>query len=118
MKEHLERFINLQRYVVTESEGKQGKKQKLVKLHPVAAMTPERLKNEPDLISALSMPPTDMIDLWRRMRSIFPSTVLEKLDNPDHFFMSKIDESKRITLIQTKDYSNTKLYVCSRRSLT
>jgi len=104
LKEHFARFINLQRYVVTESDGKNGKKQKLVKLHPVAAMTPERLKNEPDLISALSMTPTDMIDLWRRMRSIFPSTVLEEMDNPDNYFMSKIDDSKRITLIQTKDY--------------
>jgi len=69
-------------------------------------MTPKRLKEEPDLISALSMTPTDMTDLWKRMRSIFPGTVLEDLDNPDVFFRSKVGESKRITLIQTKDYES------------
>ncbi len=103
--EHFARFINLQRYVVTESESKDGKKkQKLVKLHPVAAMTPERLKNEPDLIAALSMTPTDMMDLWVKMRSIFPATVLEDMDNPDNFFTSQVDSSNRITLMQTKEY--------------
>ena len=105
LQEHYARFINLQRYVVTESEGKDGrKKQKLVKLQPVAAMTPERLKNEPELISALSMTPTDMINLWTRMKSIFPSTVLEELDDPDNFFKAKLGESQRITLNQTKEY--------------
>mmetsp|Transcript_46441 Transcript_46441/g.68628 ORF Transcript_46441/g.68628 Transcript_46441/m.68628 type:complete len:1259 (-) Transcript_46441:132-3908(-) len=105
LKEHFARFINLQRYVVTESESKDGKKkQKLVKLHPVAAMTPERLVSEPDLIDALSMTPTDMMDLWKRMRSIFPSTVLEGMDDPDTFFNSKVDESRRVTLMQTKEY--------------
>jgi hypothetical protein len=103
--EHFARFINLQRYIVTESESKDGKKkQKLVKLHPVAAMTPERLKNEPDLIAALSMTPADMMDLWLKMQSIFPATVLEDMDNPDNFFTSQVDPSKRITLIQTKEY--------------
>ena len=103
--EHFARFINLQRYVVTESETKDGKKkQKLVKLHPVAAMTPERLQNEPDLVAALSMTPTDMMDLWIKMRSIFPATALEEMDNPDNFFTSQVDSSKRITLLQTKEY--------------
>lgn len=106
LQEYFARFINLQRYVVTESEGKNGKKVKLVKLHPLAAMTPKRLREEPDLIAALSMTPTDMMDLWKRMKSIFPATILEKLDDPDNFFSSKVDESKRITLIQTKDYEN------------
>jgi len=106
LQEYFARFINLQRYVVTESEGKNGKKIKLVKLHPVAAMTPKRLHEEPDLISALSMTPTDMMDLWKRMKAIFPSTVLEDLDDPDNFFSSKVDDSKRITLTQTKDYEN------------
>jgi hypothetical protein len=105
LKEHYARFINLQRYVVTEVEGKDGKmKQKLVKLHPVVAMTPERLQNEPELIGALSMTPSDMIDLWKRMRAIFPSTVLEEMDDPDHFFAQYVDESKRVTLNQTKEY--------------
>jgi len=103
--EHFARFINLQRYVVTESESKDGKKkQKLVKLHPVAAMTPDRLKNEPELVAALSMTPTDMMDLWIKMRSIFPGTALEDMDNPDNFFTSQVDTSKRITLLQTKEY--------------
>jgi len=105
LKEHFARFINLQRYVVTESEGKDGKpKQKLVKLHPVAAMTPQRLKNEPELIGGLSMTPADLMDLWKRMRAIFPSTVLEDLDDPDNFFAQYVDESKRVTLNQTKEY--------------
>lgn len=105
LKEHFARFINLQRYVVTESEGKDGKaKQKLVKLHPIAAMTPERLVQEPELIAGLSMTPTDMIDIWRRMKSIFPATALEEMDDPDNFFKSKVGESSRITLNQTKDY--------------
>jgi hypothetical protein len=75
LKEHFARFINLQRYVVSESEGKDGvRKVKLIKLHPVAAMTPLRLQNEPELVSGLSMTPADMMDLWKRMRAIFPST--------------------------------------------
>lgn len=105
LKEHFARFINLQRYVVTEAEGKDGKlKQKLVKLHPIAAMTPDRLRDQADLVAALSMTPSDMMDLWKRMRSIFPSTVLEDLDDPDNFFSQYVDESKRITLNQTKEY--------------
>jgi ATP-dependent RNA helicase DDX60 len=105
LQEHFARFINLQRYVVTQTEGKDGKpKQKLVKLHPVAAMTPDRLKNEPELIGGLSMTPSDLMDLWKRMRAIFPSTVLEDLDDPEFFFAQYVDESKRVTLNQTKEY--------------
>ena len=105
LTEYFARFINLQRWVVVESEGKDGKqKVKLVKLHPVAAMTPERLQSEPDLIAALSMTPTDMIDLWKRMKSIFPGTVLDDNDDPDNFFKSHTNESHRITLNQTKVY--------------
>ena len=105
LKEHFARFINLQRYVVTEVEGKDGKiKRKLLKLHPVAAMTSDRLRDEPDLIAGLSMTPSDLMDLWKRMRSIFPSTVLEDLDDPDKFFAQYVDESKRVTLNQTKEY--------------
>ena len=105
LKEHFARFINLQRYIVTESEGKDNqKKYKLVKLHPVAAMTPERLEQNPELINGLSMTPTDMIDIWRRLKSIFPSSALDKMDDPDNFFESKVGENNRITLNQTKDY--------------
>lgn len=105
LKEHYARFINLQRYVVSEVEGKDGKKkQKLVRLHPVAAMTSDRLRAEPDLIDALSMTPTDLMDLWKRMRAIFPSTVLEENDDPDRFFMNLVDESKRVTLGMTREY--------------
>lgn len=104
LKEHFARFINLQRYVVVESEGKDGKqKMKMVKLHPVAAMTPERLQNSPDLIAALSMTPTDMIDLWKRMKAIFPGTALQDQDDPEIFFKSEAD-NHRITLNQTKEY--------------
>jgi ATP-dependent RNA helicase DDX60 len=105
LEEHFARFINLQRYVVTQTEGKDGKpKQKLVKLHPVAAMTPERLKSEPELIGGLSMTPGDLMDLWKRMRAIFPSTVLEDIDDPDKFFAQYVGETKRVTLNQTKEY--------------
>ena len=91
MKEHFARFINLQRYVVVEEKGYDGKKkEKLVKLHPVAAMTPERLLNEPDLVASLSMTPIDMMDLWKRMVAIFPSTAFDKLDDPDKFFAAQV----------------------------
>jgi hypothetical protein len=115
LKEHYARFINLQRYVVAEKEGKDGKKEaKLVKLHPVAAMTADRLKNQPELITALTMTPNDLITLWKRLKAMFPGTVLEDLDNPDNFFSQYSGESKdstsdqtenrRITLDQTKEY--------------
>ncbi len=104
LKEHFARFINLQRYVVTESEKDGKKKCKLVKLHPVAAMTPERLQNSSELVAGLSMTPTDMIDIWKRIKSIFPATALDEMDDPDKFFKSKVGESGRITLDQTKDY--------------
>jgi replicative superfamily II helicase len=105
LKEHFARFINLQRYVVTESTSKDGKKKtKLVKLHPVAAMKPEHFEKDQDLISALSMTPSDMMELWKRMKSIFPSTALDPMDDPDNFFQSKVDSTHRITLNQTKDY--------------
>jgi len=105
LKEHYARFINLQRYVVTEEEGKDGKKEaKLKKLHPIAAMTPDRLKSQPELISALSMTPHDMMTLWKRLKAMFPATALEDLDNPDNFFNQYVDESNRITLNQTKMY--------------
>jgi len=109
LKEYFARFINLQRWVVVESEGKDGKqKMKMVKLHPVAAMTPERLQSQPELIAALSMTPIDMIDLWKRMKAIFPGTVLDDMDDPENFFKSEAGESSRITLNQTKEYE-TKL---------
>lgn len=105
LKEHYARFINLQRYVVTEQEGKDGKKKaKLVKLHPVAAMTADRLTGQPELISALSMTPSDMMTLWKRLKAMFPGTVLEDLDDPDNFFARHVDESQRITLNMTKEY--------------
>ena len=105
LKEYFARFINLQRWVVVESEGKDGKKkQKMVKLHPVAAMTPARLQGEPDLIAALSMTPSDMIDLWKRMKAIFPGTVLDKMDDPENFFKAEDGANPRITLNQTKEY--------------
>jgi hypothetical protein len=105
LEEHFARFINLQRYVVVETEGKDGKKKmKLAKLHPIAAMTPKRLEEQAELVAGLSMTPTDMMDLWTRMRSIFPSTVLEDLDDPDNFFQQSVGENKRITLNQTKEY--------------
>mmetsp|Transcript_40782 Transcript_40782/g.74625 ORF Transcript_40782/g.74625 Transcript_40782/m.74625 type:complete len:1026 (+) Transcript_40782:2809-5886(+) len=109
LEEYFARFINLQRWVVVESEGKDGKqKMKMVKLHPVAAMTPERLKSEPELIAALSMTPADMINLWKRMKAIFPGTVLDELDDPENYFKAEAGENHRITLNQTKDYE-TKL---------
>lgn len=107
LKEHFARFINLQRWVVTTVEGKDGKaKQKLTKLHPVAAMTPDRLHGEPELIDALSMTPSDLMDLWKRMRAIFPSTVLESSDDPDKFFAELPGSTGRVTLDQTRQYES------------
>lgn len=118
LKEHFARFINLQRYVVHNVEGKDGKKKaKLVKLHPVAAMTSERLEKEPELVAALSMTPSDMITLWKRLKAMFPGTALEELDDPDNFFNQFADENKRITLNQTKEYETrlkTRLAVLSK----
>jgi ATP-dependent RNA helicase DDX60 len=105
LKEHNARFINLQRYFTTEVEGKDGrKKMKLSKLHPVAAMTAERLRDQTELIDALSMTPSDLMDLWKRMRAIFPGTVLKDLDDPEKFFAQYVGESKRVTLDQTREY--------------
>jgi hypothetical protein len=105
LKEHYARFINLQRYVVSDKEGKDGKiEAKLTKLHPIAGMTADRLKSQPELIAALSMTPDDMMTLWKRLKSMFPATALEELDNPDNFFNQYVDESMRITLNQTKEY--------------
>ena len=105
LEEYFARFINLQRWVVVESEGKDGKqKMKMIKLHPVAAMTPARLLSEPELISALSMTPADMIDLWKRMKAIFPGTSLDAEDDPEQFFRAKVGLHHRITLNQTKEY--------------
>mmetsp|Transcript_26147 Transcript_26147/g.39559 ORF Transcript_26147/g.39559 Transcript_26147/m.39559 type:complete len:678 (-) Transcript_26147:143-2176(-) len=69
-------------------------------------MTPTRLIEQPDLVAGLSMTPSDMMDLWKRMRSIFPGDVLEDLDDPDKFFSQYVDDSKRITLKLTKEYEN------------
>jgi len=105
LQEYAARFINLQRYTVNEAETKDGKaKQKLVKLHPIAAMTPKRLKEEPELIESLSMTPSDLMDLWKRMRAIFPSTVLEENDDPEKFFRQHVDLNHRVTLNQTREY--------------
>ena len=107
LKEFSARFINLQRYVVTESESKEGKKKvKLIKLHPLLAMTAERLQTDTELIAALSMTPYDMVDLWKQLRTRFPSSALEATDSPETFFKSYSKEGNRITLNQTKEYES------------
>jgi hypothetical protein len=40
--------------------------------------------------------------LWKRMKAIFPGTVLEKEDDPEKFFKS--EDGHRITLNETKEY--------------
>jgi hypothetical protein len=107
LKEFSARFINLQRYVVSEADSKEGKKRmKMVKLHPLLAMTADRLQNDPDLIAALSMTPYDMVDLWRQLKARFPSSALEAADAPENFFKSTEKESRRITLNQTREYES------------
>ncbi|GMH65194.1 hypothetical protein TL16_g04139 [Triparma laevis f. inornata] len=92
LKEHFARFINLQRYVVKEQtsviDGKASTSYKMVKLHPVAAMTVERLQGNRDLVSSLSMTPVDMMDLWSALVRIFPDETEGeyKDDAPDAFF--------------------------------
>ena len=49
---------------MTEAEGADGTiKTKLVTLHPVAAMTPQRLVEQPELVAGLLMTPADMMEL-------------------------------------------------------
>ena len=97
LKEYYARFINLQRYVVTEADSKEGKKKaKLVKLHPLLAMTGERLQSDPELIAALSMTPYDLVDLWKQLKTRFPSTALEPADSPVNFFKPSEKEGNRM----------------------
>jgi len=111
LEEYFARFINLQRYVVANQEIKNNKtgetesKKRLVKLHPVLAMTRKRLEEESDLVGSLSLTPVDMMDIWRKMKKIFPAGSLREEDDPDHFFKS-VDGggSSRINLLQTKKY--------------
>jgi len=123
LAEHFARFINLQRYIVKENtsviEGKAQTSFKLTKLHPVAAMTTERLAGDKALIGALSMTPSDMITLWEKLEKVFPDEIDQK-DSPDAFFTalreseSGVDKEekkvppikKRISLPQTKLYEN------------
>ncbi|GMI14247.1 hypothetical protein TrVE_jg1141 [Triparma verrucosa] len=105
LKEHFARFINLQRYVVKEQtsviDGKASTSYKMVKLHPVAAMTVERLQGNRDLVSSLSMTPVDMMDLWSALVKIFPEETEGeyKDDAPDSFFTilaAKTEEAKAL----------------------
>jgi hypothetical protein len=59
--------------VVTDEskDGRKKKSNKMVKLHPVAALTPERLKNEQELAATLSKTPTEMMDLWIKKSEVF-----------------------------------------------
>jgi len=106
------RFINLQRYVVTEYNVKVDTKLRyeLTKLHPMAAMTRARFADADvkELIMALSMTPVDMMDLWDKLVEAFPDEV-KKEDYPESFFcggkeavLSHVE--KRITLPQTKKF--------------
>ena len=121
VQEVFARFINLQRYVVTERPGKAAGKSddaesktrySLTKLHPVAAMTKERFTGEnAALISALSMTPVDMMDLWIKLVEMFPKkdyAYIQDSDYPEEFFCEgKTDIAsikKRISLPQTKKF--------------
>ena len=74
LEEYFARFINLQRYVVTDMSVKNSSTQEmetrksLVKLHPVLAMTAERMRSQPELVASLSMTPIDMMDIWVKVR--------------------------------------------------
>ncbi|GMI28936.1 hypothetical protein TeGR_g13296, partial [Tetraparma gracilis] len=117
VQEVFARFINLQRYVVTEKMGKDketGKEKirySLTKLHPMAVLTREKLGGDgasKELISALSMTPVDMMDLWAKIVEFFPSEV-KKSDYPEKFFLQDREgelsqAEKRITLPETKKY--------------
>jgi hypothetical protein len=122
LAEHFARFINLQRYIVKENasviDGKPQTSFKLTKLHPVAAMTVERLAGDKALVSALSMTPVDMMDLWEKLEKFFPGDI-DKKDSPDAFFTALREKEegagrgekvppikKRISLPQTKLYEN------------
>ena len=85
MVEHFARFINLQRYVLKETVIGGEQSYTLKKLHPVAAMTRSMLCEQKDLISALSMTPVDLMNLWCKMEKFFPDSVSSK-DSPGKFF--------------------------------
>ena len=63
-------------------------------------------KDEDDQASSIGaiMTPADMINLWKRMKSIFPSTLLDVEDDPEKFFSAKVGQQNHITLNQTKEY--------------
>jgi len=105
MVEHFARFINLQRYVLKEGNIGGEQSYSLKKLHPVAAMTLDMLREQKDLVSALSMTPVDLMSLWQKMEKYFPGRVSSK-DSPSKFFFPEKppNNKRRITLMQTKLY--------------
>jgi hypothetical protein len=83
--------------VVTDKskDGRKKKSNKMVKLHPVAALTPERLKNEQELAATLSKTPTEMMDLWIKKAEYFSWNRLRGYGlYPYNFFNSQVDSSK------------------------
>ncbi len=108
LTEHFARFINLQRYVVKENDKGQAQ---MIKLHPIAAMTRERIEGQPELVDSLSMTPTDCMDLYKKLKDMFPDQ-MEERDDPENFFFGGDNASslkpidKRITLPQTKEYES------------
>ncbi|GMI25906.1 hypothetical protein TeGR_g10093 [Tetraparma gracilis] len=106
---HYARFINLQRYVSVSSGPDTVK---LIRLHPVAAMTRARMLGDKTLIDALALTPVDLIDLFERMHSVFPNEIAAA-DHPGSFFSpsGSSDEKRdnvdlRITLMQTREYES------------
>ena len=99
--EHYARFINLDRFVVARDE--ETSIFKLHKLHPVSAMTASRLKSQPDMFSALSMTPIDLMDAYDKLKEFFPDDITAG-DSPKAFF-GKFD-APRITLHLSKLYEN------------
>jgi hypothetical protein len=77
----------------------------------MAVLTREKLGGDgasKELISALSMTPVDMMDLWAKIVEFFPSEV-KKSDFPEKFFLQDREgelsqAEKRITLPETKKY--------------
>ena len=91
---HQGRFINLQRYLWSNS--------KLIPMSPIAAVESlDFLKQGILDNSSLSFTSKDSYRLWQEMEKLYPHEALNKY-NPHNFFNS----TTRITLQSTKDYED------------
>lgn len=102
--EHFARFINLQRFVVSSPPKGDTPTYELTRLHPIAVMSPERTRNNPEVIDSLSMTPVDLMDCYKKLQETFPDEITEA-DSPRGFF-GALAQGERVTLKMAKLYEN------------